>query len=152
MKRCLIETSVLARLANKDDKQRPDALRAIGLLQEAEIEFCILPQSLVEFYVVATRPLDVNGLGATPGQALTNINEFLSEFTLLSENEAFFDTWRHLVETEAVLGKQAHDARLVAGCQVHEVEIILTFNVRHFARLTTRETRITVIDASFNAL
>jgi hypothetical protein len=34
-----------------------------------------------------------------------------------------------------VVGKQVHDARLLAVCQVHGVTHLLTFNVSHFARL-----------------
>ena len=34
-----------------------------------------------------------------------------------------------------VVGKQVHDARLVAVCHVYGVSHLLTFNVTHFARL-----------------
>ena len=46
----------------------------------------------------------------------------------------------------AVLGKQAHDARLVAACRVHGSAGILTFNVGHFARLAGFWPTIRVID------
>jgi predicted ATPase len=34
-----------------------------------------------------------------------------------------------------VVGKQVHDARLVAICHVHAVTHLLTFNVGHFVRM-----------------
>jgi hypothetical protein len=34
-----------------------------------------------------------------------------------------------------VIGKQVHDARLIAVCHVHAVTHLLTFNVTHFQRM-----------------
>jgi hypothetical protein len=34
-----------------------------------------------------------------------------------------------------VIGKQVHDARLLAVCHVHGVTHLLTFNVAHFNRM-----------------
>ncbi len=38
------------------------------------------------------------------------------------------DTWERLVSKRLALGKQAHDANLVATMLVHDVKRILTFN------------------------
>ncbi len=44
--------------------------------------------------------------------------------------------WERLVTTHAVLGKNAHDARLVAAMVVHGIDGLLTFNAAHFNRFT----------------
>lgn len=71
---------------------------------------------------------------------------FEATFPMLDETPAVYPAWRTLVESVEVVGKQVHDARLVAVCQVHGVKGVLTFNVAHFARLASPETGIEVLD------
>jgi predicted nucleic acid-binding protein len=52
----------------------------------------------------------------------------------LLETPAVFVEWLRLVSVHAVLGKQAHDARLVALMNVHGVPNLLTFNAGDFKR------------------
>ena len=44
-----------------------------------------------------------------------------------------YPAWKALVNALGVIGKQVHDARLVAVCHVHAVTHLLTFNVAHGA-------------------
>jgi hypothetical protein len=46
------------------------------------------------------------------------IDDFEATFTLLAETAAIYPAWKALVAAAAVQGKQVHDARLVAVCQV----------------------------------
>lgn len=55
-------------------------------------------------------------------------------FTLLRDERAIFDQWERLVAQHDVKGKNAHDARLVAAMNRHELTQLLTFNSRDFAR------------------
>ena len=41
---------------------------------------------------------------------------------------------RRIVLTQGVIGKQTHDAHIVAMMEVHSVTSILTFNDAHFIR------------------
>ena len=45
-----------------------------------------------------------------------------------------------------VVGKQVHDARLVAVCHVHGVTNLLTFNVAHFAPLARFGAGVMIVD------
>lgn len=45
-----------------------------------------------------------------------------------------------------MVGKQVHDARLVAVCHVHGVSHVLTFNLGHFARLGAAPPGVAVLD------
>jgi hypothetical protein len=45
-----------------------------------------------------------------------------------------------------VVGKQVHDARLVAVCHAHGVSHLLTFNVGHFTRLAAFGPGLVVLD------
>lgn len=49
------------------------------------------------------------------------------------------DTWEQLVAKHQVVGKQAHDANLVATMLVHGVTRLLTFNGADFKRYSEIE-------------
>ena len=53
--------------------------------------------------------------------------------------------WKSIAQIHAVVGKQVHDARLVAVCRVHGVGHLLTFNVSHFARYAATIPDIVVV-------
>jgi predicted nucleic acid-binding protein len=93
----------------------------------------ITQQNIVEFWVVATRPIDANGLGFTTRQAAEEVGALKRLFLLLPELP-LQDAWERLVVEYRVSGKNAHDARLVAAMVVHGIESILTFNTQDFLR------------------
>jgi predicted nucleic acid-binding protein len=62
-----------------------------------------------------------------------------TRFRLLDDTPAILPEWERLVVAHSVLGKNAHDARLVAAMRVHGVTHLLTFNdgdFRRFAGIT----------------
>ena len=67
---------------------------------------------------------------------------FSALFPLLLDPPTLFSEWEQLVTTHAVVGTNAHDARLVAVMLVHGVTHLLTFNTSDF----TRFPGITVLD------
>jgi predicted nucleic acid-binding protein len=142
----LIDTSVLARLANVDDLYYPAAFRAVTELHRRGEALHIAPQNLVEFRSVATRPAAVNGLGLTSEKATEKASIFEVAFPLLNDSPAIHPAWKALVEALGVIGKQVHDARLVAVCNVHGISHLLTFNAGHFTRLAAFSPGITVVD------
>lgn len=87
----LLDTNLLTRLANPAQREMHD-------LAEAVVETvcirghvpCLLPQSIYEFWVVATRPLNVNGLGMSPDEAREEVDSMLSLFPLLQDERAIF--------------------------------------------------------------
>jgi predicted nucleic acid-binding protein len=84
----------------------------------------------------------VNGLGLPVAQAATELARMLRLFPLLDDSPAIFPEWQRLVTAHAVLGKNGHDARLVAAMLVHGVTHLLTFNTADFTRFRT----ITALD------
>lgn len=142
----LIDTSILARLANTADVYHVVALRAVGELHRRGERMHITPQNLVEFRSVSTRPAAVNGLGLSAVDAEAKAAVFESLFPLLAETPDIYQAWKALAGAYAVVGKQVHDARLVAVCHVHRVTHILTFNVAHFTRLASFGPGLRVVD------
>jgi len=102
------------------------AVEALHLKGEAVY---ITPQNLVEFWTVATRPADVNGLGMTVQQAEAELQQIEALFPLLPDTSAIHAEWRKLIICSGVSGVRTHDARLASALRVHGVSHILTFNV-----------------------
>lgn len=142
----LVDTSILGRLANRADAAHSIAQAAVAELHRQGEVLHITAQNLIEFHNFATRPATVNGLGLSPVVAKALATAFEAAFPLLAETPAIYPAWRTLVDTLGVIGKQVHDARLVAVCHVHGVTQLLTFNITHFAHLAAASPGITVID------
>jgi predicted nucleic acid-binding protein len=68
----LIDTNVLLRLVQDSHSMHDDAADSIRKLMAAEEELFITPQNLIEFWAVATRSANYNGLGLTLDEADTN--------------------------------------------------------------------------------
>lgn len=82
--------------------------------------------------MVATRPVEVNGLGLTIEQTRSIIDQLLTRFSLLEDSSPIFPLWLDLVTTKKVMGKRTHDARIVAVMLANSVTHILTFNPKDF--------------------
>ncbi len=142
----LADTNLLVRLANRRDSFHTIVSQAVDELHQLGEIIHITPQVLVEFRAVATRPTTANGLGLAAAEAEAKAAEFEATFPLLEETPALFPLWKTLVAAAGVIGKQVHDARLVAVCHAHGVTHLLTFNGVHFARLAQLSPGIEVID------
>jgi predicted nucleic acid-binding protein len=142
----LIDTTILARLANASDAQHAVAVRAVLELHRRGEVLHVTPQVLVEFRNVATRPVAANGLGLPSVDAEAQAATFEARFPLLAETPDIYPAWKALVGALGVIGKQVHDARLVAVCHVHGVTHLLTFNVPHFARMAGFGPGVVVVD------
>jgi predicted nucleic acid-binding protein len=93
-----------------------------------------MAQSLYEFWVVATRPREQNGLGLSAVEAQARLDEFQKLFTLKTDRPEIYAEWKQLVTQHSVMGKPAHDARIAAAMKVHGITHLLTFNVGDFKR------------------
>jgi predicted nucleic acid-binding protein len=132
--RVLVDTNVLCRLAEVDHIQHSVASLAVRKLHAAGEALCLVPQVIYEYWVVATRPVQENGLGMTPADADGAVDDWLATFDLLRDERRIFDPWRDLILRHQVMGKSAHDTRLVAAMHRHDIRNLLTFNVADFRR------------------
>ena len=130
----LIDTNLLLRSVELDHPMYTVATNALITLRRRGERLHIVPQNLIEFWNVYTRPTERNGLGHTAAEARMEINRLKAFFTLLLDAPAIYSEWERLVTTYAVMGVNVHDARLVAAMCVHSLTHILTFNIQDFAR------------------
>jgi predicted nucleic acid-binding protein len=130
----LIDTNILLRIVDPDHLMYSLAVNAIDHLFSENEQLYIMPQNLIEFWNVYTRPKEKNGLGGTIAEAKTEIDYLKSIFILLPDQEKIYSQWENLVTTYQVKGVNVHDAKLVASMLVHNITHILTFNIDDFKR------------------
>ena len=130
----LIDTNVVLRFVQRRHSLHSAAVSVVNLLRTRDEILCVVPQILYEFWVVATRPVQANGLGMTAAEADADLAKIMQRFRLIRDERAIFEPWRRLVTQHQVLGKNAHDARLVAAMQRHGITRIVSFNADDFKR------------------
>jgi predicted nucleic acid-binding protein len=135
MTRYLLDTNILLRACDPNSESYPIVINSINEIIEQGGEIVITPQVLIEFWVVATRPLNVNGLGWTTHKARQEIEQILSQFSLLKETPDIFSFWFQLVSEYNIQGKRTHDIRLLAVMKAHHITHLLTFNPDDFISL-----------------
>lgn len=86
----LLDTNVLLRMSDSTSPVNLLAGRAAATLLKQQNRLFITSQNIVEFWVVATRPAQVNGLGWSVQQTRTEIEQILSQFPLLEETPEIF--------------------------------------------------------------
>jgi predicted nucleic acid-binding protein len=123
----LVDTNILLRLVQKNSPMHLDTQRAILKLKKQGEFLCIIPQNIIEFWAVATRPLDKNGLGLSITQAEEESEKLKKIFILELDTPQIFTKWESLVIKYQVMGKQVHDARLAAAMVVHNITHLLTY-------------------------
>jgi predicted nucleic acid-binding protein len=130
----MVDTSMLVRQADINSADRPLAIQALTHLAEQGERLCTVPQNMIEFWVVATRPQAVNGLGLSTADADAERRRLETLFPVLPDPPDLYLRWVSLVNQFGVSGKPAHDARIVAAMLAHGITHILTFNGRDFLR------------------
>jgi predicted nucleic acid-binding protein len=130
----LADTNILLRLKQTTHPLHLSALQGVKTLKKRSEKLYIVPQNLIEFWVVATRPVKVNGLGLSFEQATLEIEDIKHIFSLYQDTPAIYTQWERLIRKYQVMGKKSHDARLVAAMITHNIDNILTFNTDDFLR------------------
>jgi predicted nucleic acid-binding protein len=132
--RIKVDTNILIRLQDAGDPRHQECVEALHRLKSAGNEPCICAQVMIEYWVVATRPRNVNGLGLDPADAEASLQRLEQLFVCLPEPPDMAFRWRSLAVQYGVRGRQAHDARLAALMLAHGVTHLLTLNATDFAR------------------
>jgi predicted nucleic acid-binding protein len=132
--RVLVDTNILLRSAQPNHPLCSQATSAVSRLMRQEEAVCFCSQNIAEFWNVATRPADMNGLGLSHEEVLEEVSSIEKLLTLLPDVPAIYSAWKEIVREYKVEGVKVYDARLVATLKVYAVESILTFNTADFKR------------------
>lgn len=132
--RVLVDTNILLRSAQPNHPLSSQATHAVSKLirQQDAVFFC--SQNIAEFWNVATRPAELNGLGLSHEEVLQEVSNIEKLLTLLPDVPAIYAAWKQIVKDHRVQRVKVSDARLVATMNVYAVESVLTFNAADFKR------------------
>ncbi len=136
-------------LVSATDRSRAHHSRALSLFHEVPKQGGHLVgsgQTIREYLVVVTRPLDENGLGLTAHQACQNVSQFSQHLHVLAEDERVRSHLTDLVRRYRVTGKRIHDANIVATMVAGGIHYCLTDNPTDFRVFK----EITVLDSALN--
>ena len=131
----LLDSGVLLRLIDSKDSEHSlveDAVDGLILRQDTLL---MATQNVAELWNVATRPVANNGLGLPPLEVQSLYEEMIAPVCgVVGESEESHINFLRLLAQYSVVGKQVHDARLVAVMLAWQLENILTLNDRDFRR------------------
>ena len=107
--RVLVDTHILLRSAQPTHPLCSQATHAVAKLlrQRNTVFFC--SQNIAEFWNVATRPVDVNGLGFSHEEAMQEIASIESLLTLVPDIPAIYPVWKRLVHSYRVQGVKVYE-------------------------------------------
>ncbi|HSM81652.1 MAG TPA: PIN domain-containing protein [Nodosilinea sp.] len=129
----MLDTNVVLRFSNPSDEQHELVTVAVAALLMQGNECYLTAQVVIELWVVATRPIEVNGLGWSTDQTRQVIEQLIDRFPLVEEGPQILSTWLTLVTEHCVKGKRTHDARIAAVMAVAGISHVLTLNPTDFA-------------------
>lgn len=132
----LVDANILVRLRDAASPHHVPCAEAIQRAIDKGDILMVCTQTLIEYWVVATRSIDVNGLGLTPAQAETDLQDFRQTFLVLPEPPDVGERWQELVAHYRVSGRPSHDARYAALMLAHGITHLLTLNPQDFLRYT----------------
>ncbi len=92
----LVDTNILLR-SHPSDPQYLLVARSLAKLKQDGETLCIAQQNLVEYWVVATRPRENNGMGMQAADAMAEIQRLRVAFHVLEGLPGVSDTWENLV-------------------------------------------------------
>ena len=127
-----VDTNVLLTATDKSRPNHEAARRLIAESGSRGLHLAVSGQILREYLVVATRPVDANGLGLATRDAVANVKAFLRYVGMYEETGETANRLHRLGLTHHLRGKHFHDANIVATMSVHGIRSLVTYNVKDF--------------------
>ena len=133
--RYLLDTGILVRILHRADPLHEQIRGAIRRLNEQGHTFVTTRQNIAEFWNVCTRPTSARGGFDLSAPVTAHRLRILERFiSVLGEPQSAYTRWKSLVLHHNVLGRQVHDARIVAVMAAYRIKRIVTLNEPDFAR------------------
>ena len=135
------DTNVFLSATDRSREHHAEARELLQAAREGKAILAVSGQIIREYLVVATRPVEVNGLGLDAEDALKNIDVFTRPpFLFCEESEKVARRLRELVQTHRLTGKRVHDGNIVATMLAEGIDRLITENVGDFASFKEIET------------
>lgn len=144
MSAVLVDTNILLTLSSRRFPEYSDVDTSIKILRRQSSQLVISSQNVIEYWAACTRPLERNGFGLSIERAQHELRYIEENYSVTKDLPAIYETWKDLVFSHKISGRQVHDARLVAVMLVYGIDRILILNGADFKRFA--DVGITVLD------
>lgn len=131
----LLDTNIILRFTDSDSAEYELINNVISQILVEGGQCLITAQVITEFWVVATHPITVNGLGWTVEKTEQAVQMLINQFDLLEKTPAIFPQWLSLVTSYRISGKRTHDVRIQAVMLTHNISHLLTLNPQDFVAI-----------------
>ena len=132
-----IDTNILLTATDESRQGHIAARRLVSESGPNGLHLAVSGQILREYLVVATRPLNANGLGLATTDAISNVRTFLRYVECFEESRASTTKLLEIGEAIQLRGKRFHDANIVATMLAHGIDHLVTDNLDDFASIAS---------------
>jgi predicted nucleic acid-binding protein len=133
----MVDTNVLLEATDEGRRLHGQALAVFQSAPEQGVDLFICTQVVREYLVVATRPIENNGLGMDTAKALANISRFRRRASLIGETLRACEVLLELAGKLGIHGKRLHDLQIFATAACAGMDGLLTANEADFPRLSS---------------
>src|SRR5277367_6960040 len=102
----LVDTNVLLRRTQPDHEHHVAAVESVAILLGKGETLYFTLQNISEFWNVATRPIENNGLGFSIDLTLSEVEKIERVSTLLPDSPAIYPEWKRLVAKHSVVARR----------------------------------------------
>ena len=131
-RRHFLDTNILLTATDAGRPLHGDCLSLLKSGMAGEVSLFVCGQVFREYLVVATRPLQSNGLGMSVSYALENLMAFGQCVQILPEDSSVAHRLASLIGKYQVSGKRIHDFNIAAAMIEHGLKSLITLNAKDF--------------------
>ncbi len=130
--KALVDTNVLLEATDEGRRLHGHALDLFRNASDAGVDLFLGTQVLREYLVVATRPIENNGLGMTTDHALDNIKRFQKRASLVAETLQAGELFLEWAGKYQIRGKRLHDLQILATASAAGMHALITANMKDY--------------------
>jgi predicted nucleic acid-binding protein len=130
----LVDTNVLLEATDEGRRFHGRALNLFRTAYDDGVDLYLGTQVIREYLVVATRPIENNGLGMTTHTALDNIKRFRRRCSLVAETVQAGELFMEWAEKYETRGKKLHDLQILATASVAGMHALITANEKDYPK------------------
>jgi predicted nucleic acid-binding protein len=130
----LVDTNVLLEASDEGRQFHMQAMAVFQTALASGVDLFLGTQVLREYLVVATRPVENNGLGMSIETALENIRRFRRRTSLIAESLSAGELFLEWAGQFGIRGKRLHDLQILATASTAGMNALLTANGRDFPK------------------
>ena len=134
--KALVDTNVLLEATDEGRRFHAQAQSLFRNAFDDGVDLFLGTQVLREYLVVATMPIENNGLGMTTELALDNIKLFQKRVSLVAETLQAGELFVEWAGKYRIRGKRLHDLQILATASVAGMHALVTANEKDYPEST----------------